>query len=157
MGSRIVVGAVVLVTAGVGACSGVFGPEGLCAEQQSIEICIDRAEYRPGASVAVTITNRGGSTMFVDVCSIQLDRRSGRLFDPVYDPTRGCGPDVTAADIIAAMRELAPGGELREAVGIPAGIPQAFFRISFWFLDETGARVAGPVSTVVFDVFPSAG
>ena len=123
------------------ACSSLFGP-GDCDEEQSLRVCVDGHQFRPGESVIVTLTNVGSSTFFVDFCSIQLVGRVGQanteIPDPIYEPNLHCGPDATLADVVAAMRILAPDAETSETIRLQAQLLTGNYRVHIWLLDEVG-------------------
>lgn len=140
-------------------CSGILSSSGKCNSQDGIEICTGANEYRPGADVVLRITNSSQRTVYLDVCSIQVTGKAteSQEFDAQYNPGRRCGPGVSLEEIVAQMRELTPGSSLNHTVHISTGVFQGDYRINVWFLDETGQRLfEQPVTTAVFDVFPSA-
>lgn len=148
-----------IVLAGCG--DSAMGPgSGRCATNQGIEICSDRSSYPPGASVGLTITNQGTTTVFKDFCSVKIVGKTDRSvpFEARYDPTLLCGLDVTPAEIVANMVELPPGASIEEQHRLTTFAFQGFYRVNVWFLDENGDRIStDPFFTGTFDVIPTAG
>ncbi len=162
MASRLRSDALVIAVLGFGlaACSDGFGPSSTCQVRLGIEVCAGRDEYRPGATVDFTVTNRGSQPVLIDACSYQVSGRSREALPFVwdYDPTRGCGPEATIEDVVAMMRSLDPGASLRGAVGIAPSAFQGFYRVGVWQVDASGALVDDdPFTSNDFDVLPSAG
>jgi len=148
-----------IVLAGCG--NSATGPgSGPCATNQGIEICADRSSYRPGASVGLTITNRGSQTVFKDFCSVKIVGKTDRSapFEARYNPTLLCGLDVTQEEIVANMVELAPGASIEEQHRLATFAFQGLYRVNVWILDENGDRISmTPFFTGTFDVIPTAG
>lgn len=148
-----------LVLVGCGAFA--TGPDvGPCATNQGIEICVDRSSYPPGASVNLTMMNRGTRTVFEDFCSVKVVGKTDPSvpFEDRYDPTLSCGIDVTPEEIIARMVELAPGASIQEQHRLPTFAFQGLYRVNVWFLDENGDRISmSPFVTGTFLVIPTAG
>ncbi len=145
---------------GLAGCSDGFGPSSTCQVRLGIEVCADRAEYRPGATVNFTVTNRGSQAVLIDACSYQVAGRSREAlpFEWDYDPTRGCGPQATIEDVVAMMRALEPGASLAGAATIVPNAFQGFYRVGVWLVDAAGALVDDdPFTSNDFDVLPSAG
>ncbi len=142
------------------ACSDGFGPSSTCQVRLGIEVCVDREEYAPGATVNFTVANRGSQSVFIDACSYQVSGRSREVlpFEWDYDPTRGCGPEATIEDVVAMMRSLDPGASLTGGVLITPGAFQGFYRVGVWQVDAAGALVDDdPFTSNDFNVLPSAG
>lgn len=130
-----------------------------CSTIDGIEVCADRSEYRPGDVISLTISNRGGETVFKDACSTEVVGKTSLsgAFEDDYDPTLHCGEDVTPADIAAAMIELPPGDAIVESQSLARFAFQGFYRVNVWILDGTGARISmTPFHSGTFEVFPTA-
>ena len=145
---------------GLAACSDGFGPASTCQVRLGIEVCADREEYAPGATVNFTVVNRGTQSVLIDVCSYQVSGRSREAlpFEWDYDPTRGCGPGATIEDVVAMARALDPGASLTGTVVITPGSFQGFYRVGVWQVDAPGTLVDDdPFTSNDFRVLPSAG
>lgn len=130
-----------------------------CATVDGIEICADRSEYAPGATISLTITNRRSQTVFKDACSTEVVGKTSpsAAFEVDYDPTLFCGEDVTLAEIAALMIEMAPGASIVESYSLARFAFQGFYRLNVWMLDETGERISTtPFHSGTFEVFPTA-
>ncbi len=147
-----------LLAAGCGSITSGSGG-GRCNVQQGLEMCLERSAYAPGGTIVVRIRNVGSVTRFLDGCSNGpvgvTDLQNP--FPARYTPTVHCGPGASAAEIVAAMTELAPGETVERSHTLVVFAFQGFYRVNFWLLDETGSLLPdNPVVTRTFDVFPSA-
>lgn len=130
-----------------------------CATVDNIEVCADRLEYRPGATISLTVTNRRSETVFKDACSTEIVGKTSQAveFEVDYDPTLYCGEDVTLAEITALMVELPPGASIVESYTLARFAFQGFYRVNVWILDETGTPISTlPFHSGTFEVFPTA-
>lgn len=130
-----------------------------CATMGGIEICADRSRYRPGDTITLTVANRGTGTVYKDSCSTEVVGKTSLAaeFEVDYDPTLSCGEEVTTAEILAAMVELAPGASIVESHALAPFAFQGFYRVNVWILDDTGARISStPFHSGTFEVFPTA-
>src|SRR5688572_32045157 len=73
-------------------CSeGITAPK--CERCDEMRVLTDRPEYRPGSTIAFTISNRTTAVLPYDWCSVGLaSRGNGDDFPPAtYSPARRCG------------------------------------------------------------------
>lgn len=153
--------ATLVATAATWGCSDSATAPGArpCATRDGIEICADRSEYRPGATVTLTLTNGGAAPVFVDDCSVDIVGKTSREvpFDEDYDPTLRCGQDVTPAEIVSRLIELPPGTAVTASYSLATFAFQGFYRVNVWIVDATGARTSTtPHYSGTFEVFPTA-
>ncbi|MDX1393039.1 MAG: hypothetical protein R3195_01565 [Gemmatimonadota bacterium] len=150
---------ILIVAATCVACGGSSGPSGSCRSDSGLVLCVERGEYRPGASARVEIRNASSEILYVDTCStFAASRETLEVFGAEYRPDRRCAADATLPEILSRAFELAPGESAFDDVTIGAGSPQGFYRVLYWLLDVTGTLVSPDAATTPeFDVFPSAG
>jgi hypothetical protein len=135
------------------------GPGGGCGTTNALVACVDRSEYAPGDPLALTVVNRGAVSARIDTCAALLVERTTIEFSPpVYHPARRCGPNPSPDDILAAAVEVKSGESRTVSLTVAPALPQGFYRVYAWLLDDSGALAApDPVRSNEFDVFPSAG
>ena len=152
---RVAAAVVLLMLAG---CSeGITEPK--CERCHEMRVITDRPEYRPGSTIAFTVTNRTSDVLRYDWCSVALaSRGNGDDFPPMaYSPTRRCGFGATVQDVLDHMVLIQPGGNLRDSVSVSGAANQSLYRVTIWLLDETGLPLQGnPVVSNTFDVYPAA-
>lgn len=132
----------------------------LCDERDGIRICAQDDQYPQGATVVFTISNTGSGPVFEDMCSGEVAGRSTETspWSSVSGATRNCGPDPTLDDIIANMREVAPGQSVTTSFRMSAFAFQGDWRAQLYFLDSEGQPLSDEAYVSgVFEVFPSAG
>ena len=131
----------------------------LCGQRDGIRVCAQTLRARPGAALTFTISNRSSRTVFEDVCSSLLVGRTNTQepFEFRYDPRRGCGLDATQDDVIANLREMAPGVSVQETFRLPTFAFQGEYQLQVWFFDAEGQMLSEqPFTSGIFEVFPSA-
>jgi hypothetical protein len=123
-----------------------------------MRVVTDRPEYRPGSTIAFSITNRTSAVLRYDWCSTTFaSRASSEEFESHYSPASRCGIGAGLAEVLEHMVVVAPGETLRDSATISSGAPQSQYRIHLWLLDETGQPETGnPVVSNIFDVYPGA-
>lgn len=149
--------AVAVLSSLAGCGGGITEPK--CDRCDELRVVTDREEYRPGSTIAFTITNRTPSVLRYDWCSVGVaSRGNGDDFPPAaYSPARRCGFGADVQDVLDHMVLIQPGEILRDSVTISSGANQSLYRITIWLLDETGVPQEGnPVVSNTFDVFPAA-
>ena len=146
------------VLAALAACSdGITAPN--CERCDEMQVLTDRPEYRPGSTIAFTISNRTADVLRYDWCSVGIaSRGNGDDFPPAtYSPARRCGIGADIQDVLDHLVLIQPGESLRDSVTISGAANQSLYRITIWLLDETGTPQAGnPVVSNTFDVYPGA-
>jgi hypothetical protein len=149
-------GSAVLVS--LAACSeGITAPT--CDRCDEMRVLTDRPEYRPGSTIAFTISNRTTDVLRYDWCAVGLSSRGNGDDFPrsTYSPARRCGIGAGLEEVLDRMVLIQPGESLRDSVTVSSGASQSVYRITVWLLDETGVPEAGnPVVSNTFDVFPAA-
>ena len=128
----------------------------LCSEMR---IRTDKAEYRPGAKVVFSITNRTTDVLRYDWCSVTAAARtdSDVPFEVRYTPSRRCGFTADVNDVLEHMQVMQPGATILDSLNLNSGSVQAQYRLHVWMVDETGLPETGnPVASNTFDVFPGA-
>jgi hypothetical protein len=148
-----------LILVALSACSngGITAPK--CERCDEMQVLTDRPEYRPGSTIAFTISNRTTDVLRYDWCSVGLaSRGNGDDFPPAnYSPARRCGIGAGVQEVVDHMVLIQPGESLRDSVTISGAANQSLYRITIWLLDENGIPQAGnPVVSNTFDVFPAA-
>ena len=132
--------------------------EPTCDRCDEMRVVTDRPEYRPGSTIAFTITNRTSTVLRYDWCSVTLaSRGNADEFPIVYSPAKRCGIGAGPADVLEHMVLVDPGASLRDSVNISGAANQSQYRVHVWLLDEAGLPELGnPIVSNVFDVYPSA-
>ncbi|WP_420449941.1 hypothetical protein [Candidatus Palauibacter sp.] len=137
------------------------GPVGsLCATQHGLEVCVDRPEYEPRESIAVTSRNVSGAPIFKDSCATKAVGVTNLEveFEEFYNPTLHCGRGATRADIVERMVALEPGDSTQDTVTVPFFAFQGWYRVNVWILDAEGNLAEEtPAASGVFQIFPSVG
>ncbi|WP_420441846.1 hypothetical protein [Candidatus Palauibacter sp.] len=130
----------------------------LCATQHGLEVCVDRPEYGPSGSIAVTTRNVSGAPVFKDSCATKAVGVTNLEveFEALYNPRLHCGPAVEKADIVERMVELDPGESATETLRLTSFAFQGWYRVNVWILDSEGnLAVETPATSGIFRVFPS--
>lgn len=137
------------------------GPVGsLCATQHGLEVCVDRPEYEPRESIAVTSRNVSGAPIFKDSCATKAVGVTNLEveFEEFYNPTLHCSRGATRADIVERMVALEPGDSTQDTVTVPFFAFQGWYRVNVWILDAEGNLAEEtPAASGVFQIFPSVG
>jgi hypothetical protein len=146
------------VLVAVAACSdGITAPN--CERCDEMQVITDRPEYRPGSTIAFTISNRTTQLLRYDWCSVGLaSRGNGDDFPPAtYSPARRCGIGADIDEVLEHLVLIRPGESLRDSVTISGAANQSWYRVMIWLLDENGVPQPGnPVVSNTFDVYPGA-
>ena len=139
-------------------CSSDGITEPKCDRCDEMRVITDRPEYRPGSTIAFTVTNRTTAVLRYDWCSVAVaSRGTSDDFVTPYSPARRCGFGAGLAEVLEHMVLIAPGETLRDSTAVSSGAAQSQYRIHLWLLDETGLPETGnPIASNVFDVFPGA-
>jgi hypothetical protein len=91
--------------------------------------------YTRGTTVRVTVTNTSKADVEYNLCTRQLERRSGSTWIVAYEwPAAG-------GACTMELRTLRPGESTTTEVEIPAGVPVGAYRVVF-----TGLRSGGGAS-----------
>lgn len=143
----------------VAACGdkGVTAPT--CDRCGEMRVVTDRPEYRPGSTIAFTLTNRTTDVLRYDWCSVGLSSRTSTTvdFEVRYTPSRRCGFGAGTAEVLEKMVLLAPGESVRDSVSVSGAANQSQYRLHVWLLDPNGVPETGnPIVSNIFEVFPSA-
>ena len=79
-----------------------------CDRCDEMRVVTDRPEYRPGSTIAFTITNRTPANLRYDWCSVALASRTSTDvdFDVRYQPSRRCGFGAGPAEVLASKQVL---------------------------------------------------
>lgn len=151
---------VVVCAALVWGCgSDATGPtESLCATRNGVEVCVDRAQYRPLQTINYTVRNTTAGPIFKDNCSLKpvgITRRDLE-FEEVFNASLFCAPG-TPTDVMANMDEIGPGETLSATAPISAFAFQGFYRLNVWIVQADGTLAHDvPSHSGIFEVFPSA-
>ncbi|MYA32723.1 MAG: hypothetical protein F4164_10345 [Gemmatimonadales bacterium] len=130
----------------------------LCDTRHGVEVCVDKSEYGRSERLIVTTTNVSGNPIFRDSCAIKPTgvTNLSAEFEEVYNPRLHCGPEVTRADIVERMVEIAPGASADEILGFAIHAFQGWYRVNVWILDREGNLAFDtPAVSGVFRVHPS--
>ena len=130
----------------------------LCDTRHGLEVCVDKLEYGRSDSLIVTTTNASDSLIFRDSCAIKAEGVTNLSadFEEVYNPRLHCGSEVTRADIVERMVEIAPGASVAETLRFPVHAFQGWYRVNVWILDREGNLAFGtPAVSGIFRVHPS--
>jgi len=130
----------------------------LCAAQHGLEVCVDRHEYGPSGSIAVTTRNVSAAPIFKDSCGTKAVGVTNLevAFEAVYNPRLHCGPAATKVDVVERMVDLDPGESVTETLRLTSFAFQGWYRVNVWLLDAEGnLAVDTPATSGIFQVFPS--
>jgi len=129
-----------------------------CDTRHGVEVCVDKLEYGRSEQLIVTTTNVSGSPIFRDSCAIKPTGVTNLStdFDEVYNPRLHCGSDVTRAEIVERMLEIAPGASVDETLRFSMHAFQGWYRVNVWILDREGSLAFDtPAVSGIFRVYPS--
>jgi hypothetical protein len=147
--------AIFAVAVALSACSdGITAPS--CDRCDEMRVLTDRAEYRPGTTIAFTITNQTSTVLRYDWCSVGMASKAvDGKFTLSYSPARRCGFGAGLTEVLENMVVIPPGETLRDS--IIGSSTQSLYRLHIWLLEESGApEVGNPVVSNTFEMFPGA-
>ena len=111
------------------ACGMAVSPDGV----PGVVLRTDRAVYAPGDAVALELVNASPATVGYNLCGAALERRSGSDWEPVEGPGQVC-PMI--------LLTLQPGGRAEGRVVLPAGLPDAVYRVRTGIEERGGDRMS---------------
>ena len=133
-------GLIVLALVSSSSCSASLAPN---RDSDVLRVEIDRASYRAGESVRVTLTNTSEDNLSYHFCSAtRLERKSGSSWVLLDDRARVCTME---------LRFLLPGQAVTASLGLPTDLTSGMYRYRFW----VGPVDAPPSTPMLQRVSPS--
>lgn len=122
------------------------GAEATPADTGPIIVRTDRAQYRPGERVALTIVNQAADTFYFNPCTRAVEREDAGGWEPVAEEGRMCTMEAWL---------LQPGETREAATELPADLAAGRYRLVIAFTIEGGAdRQAVRAASAAFAVAP---
>lgn len=113
------------------ACGGSGGSDGV---PSGLEITTDRARYRAGHSLMLTIRNRGADTVSFNPCTRTLEAQHEEKWLSVPEPARICTMEAWM---------LVPGGTRAGPTDLPADLAAGRYRVVLAFTAKSARPAAG--------------
>ena len=129
---RILIG--ILVAVGACAPAPANSPARDAARNGGLEVSTDRASYRAGEPLTLTVHNRGADTVAFNPCTRTLEAERGNAWTAVPEPARICTMEAWL---------LAPGGTRAGPTELPADLVAGRYRAVLGFSAGSGEHAAG--------------
>ena len=113
----------ILVAVGACAPAPANSPPQEAARNGGLEVSTDRASYRAGQPLTLTVHNRGADTVAFNPCTRTLEAERGNAWTAVPEPARICTMEawlLAPGETRAGPTEL-PAGRYRAVLGFSAG------------------------------------
>ena len=104
------------------------------ARTGGVEVSTDRAGYRAGEPLTLTVHNRGADTVAFNPCTRSLEAERGDTWTPVPEPARICTMEAWI---------LAPGQTRAGPTELPGDLPAGRYRVVLGFSAGSGEPGAG--------------
>ena len=129
---RLLIG--ILVAVGACAPAPANSPGRDAARNGGLEVSTDRASYRAGEPLTLTVHNRGADTVAFNPCTRTLEAERGNAWAAVPEPARICTMEAWL---------LAPGGTRAGPTELPADLVAGRYRAVLGFSAGSGEHAAG--------------